>query len=192
MAPRAPTQEGRNAAFRRSMQNTSHIYGVFDRIDEQNELFRCLCASARTNSPESAWRAKFGGSPRLLVDIGALKFLTGSVCVKSQAVDMEKRGFNAIWETLPQPGFKRGIGRGSQKCSKHVHLVGALHGGKLTGYSPPVPDEDASHPEAALTPPPFYGLNQFSGMSSLFDVKSGKLVCIPEGESVAWPEGIRT
>ena len=84
----------------------------------------------------------------------------------------------------------RGVGKGSQKASKFVHLVGALHDGGLLGYSTPVLDEDPEHPEIACIPP-LYGLDQLSGMNSYFDSRGGKIVCIPEGKSVDWPPGTR-
>ena len=55
--------------------------------------------------PEKAWHAKIGGSPGILVDIGAVKPLVGNVFVRVQIVDTEKRGFKAIWHGLPTPEY---------------------------------------------------------------------------------------
>ena len=103
---------------------------------------------------------------------------------------MEAAGFKAIWEDLTTPQYMRGVSKGSQKASKFVHLVGALHDGKLLGYSMPVLDEDPEHPETACIPP-LYGLDQLSGMNSYFDSRGGKIVCTLEGAQVDWPPGTR-
>ena len=67
---------------------------------------------------------------------------------------MEAVGFPAVWEDLVVFQFMRGIGRGSQTASRMVLLVGALHDGKLFGYSRLVLGEGLAHPVASLTPPP--------------------------------------
>ena len=81
-----------------------------------------------------AWHTKNGNSPELLVDIGAVKPFTGGAFVKSKVADMQRHGFKAVYETLLVPEFMRGIGRGAQRSSQCVHLIGALHTGKLLGY----------------------------------------------------------
>ena len=127
--------------------------------------------------------AKFGGSCVFFADIGAVRPLIGSVFVRSQIADMEGRGFKFIWQNLPTPEYMRGIGRGCQRCSKYVHLVGAFHDGKFIGYCSPVQDEDPARPET-----PFisflHGLTQFAGMSIWFDSKFGKL-CFVFGVAVS-------
>ena len=125
-----------------------------------------------------------------MVDIGAVKPLTGSVFVKSQVADMEVRGFKAVWETLPTPQYMRGICNGSQNASRFVHFVGVLRDGGLIGYSSFVLGEGPEHPEIAAVPA-LYGLDQLSGMNGMFDCRRGRVICIPEGKSVDWPPGIR-
>ena len=66
-----------------------------------------------------------------------------------------------MWEDLPTPQYMRGIGKGSQKVSRFVRLVGTLHDGGLLGCSSPVLDEDPEHPEIACVPP-LHGLDQLS------------------------------
>ena len=159
-------------------------------MDEQDELYRHVCRSSSSSSPESVWHAKSGGFLGFLVDIGAVRPLIGSALVRSQVAGMEKQGFKATWQYLLHPGSMGGIGRGSQQCSKFVHLIGALHDGKFIAYSSLVLGEGPSHPETAATPP-LYGLNQFSGMNSLSDSRSRKFVCVREGKSVDWLAGVR-
>ena len=91
---------------------------------------------------------------------------------------------------MPTPQYMRGVGEGSQKASRCVHLVGALHDGRLLGYSSLVLGEDPGHPEIASVPL-LNGFDQFSRMNSTFDSRSGRIICIHEGESVSWPKGTR-
>ena len=104
---------------------------------------------------------------------------------------MQKHGCTALWRDLPTPEFMRVIGRGSQKCSRAMHLVGALHDGKLIGYSSPVLDEDPASPETANVPP-LHGLAQFVGTCSWFDNRIWKLRCVLEGARLGAPLGTKT
>lgn len=74
----------------------------------------------------------------MCVDIGASKLVMESAFVRSRVDDMEWRGFKAIWQDLPVREYMRGVGKGSVRCSRAVHLVGALHDGTFIGYISPV------------------------------------------------------
>ena len=80
---------------------------------------------------------------------------------------MEAQGFSAVWGTFATPQFLRGIGHGSKKASKVVHLIGALHDGKLLGYSAPVLDEGPVNPGGELSPP-LFSLDQISAKTLQF------------------------
>ena len=172
------------------------VFGVFEYIAEQEQLYNDIHnankqqPTAGRTSPTACYHANDGGVQGLLVDIGAVKPFTGGAFVKSQINDMERAGFKASWENLAVPQYMRGIWKGSQRASKICHLVGALHDGRLIGYSSPVLDEDPEHPEIASVPP-LYGLEQLSGINGMFDSKSGRIICIPDGESVKWLAGTR-
>ena len=71
-----------------------------------------------------------------------------------------------------------------------VDLVGALHTGELISYQALVLDIDPSDPSGDGVPP-LYGLCQLAELNSLFNSRTGELVCLPEGESVKWPPGTR-
>ena len=103
---------------------------------------------------------------------------------------MQRHGSEAIWETLPTPEFIRGVGRGAQRCSRKVHLVGALHDGRLLGFDAPVLDEDPASPESAGVPP-LYSLTQLASDNSFFDCRSGRIFLPPEGQEATWPRGTR-
>ena len=90
---------------------------------------------------------------------------------------MESKGFAAIWTALAQPEYMRGVGRGSQKCSYKVDLVGALHTGEFISYQAPVLDSEFDDP-AADGVPPLYALCQLSELNSLFNSRTGQLVCV--------------
>ena len=115
--------------------------------------------------------ALMGGTLGLLVDTGAAGPLTGSALVKSQVRDMERH-------------------RGSQTCTKYVDFVGVLREGKLLGSTSRVLDDDPDNPETALTPP-LYGLEQMAGTNVWFVSKAGALMCVPEGQAIQCPSGIR-
>ena len=104
---------------------------------------------------------------------------------------MEAQGFLAIWGTFATPQFLRGIGHGSQKASKVVHLIGAFHDGKLLGYSALVLDENPVNPSGEFTPF-LFSLDQISALNGLFDSRRGQIHCLPEGTSVTLLAGTRT
>ena len=66
---------------------------------------------------------------------------------------MEAHGFRSTWKELAVPQYMRGIGKGSQRASKFVHLVGAPHDGGFIGHSSLVLDEGPGHLEIASVPP---------------------------------------
>ena len=71
-----------------------------------------------------------------------------------------------------------------------MDLLGALHDGKLLGFSALVLDPDPENPETAMVPP-LYSLSQFASDNSLFDSRAGRIYMPPEGEAIAWPRGTR-
>ena len=153
-----------------------------------NRAIRAPLVSDSNTQSMAAWYS--GGKAGLLVNIGAVGPLIGSAFVQGQVDDMQKHGFQAIWTDLPKPEWMRGVGRGSQKCSRRVNLVGALHDGKLLGFDAPVLDYDPESPESAMVPP-LYSLTQLAGDNALFCRKIGRMYIPPEGEAVSWPGGTR-
>ena len=156
---RGSTREPRHDRLTRAMQSQRHISTAFGNIDEQEFLFRSIgCRSGLVSHsdagepPKEVWHSKSGASPGLLVDIGVVNPLAGTAFVKPQFDDMKKHGFQVVWKELATPEYVRGVGKGSQRCSRMVHLVGALHDGEPIGYSSPVLDEDLAGPDASCTP----------------------------------------
>ena len=84
----------------------------------------------------------------------------------------------------------RGIGRGAQRSSQAVHLIGALHDGKLLGYSCPVLEDDPLHPETANIPP-LFGLDDMNSLNTWFCSGTGALYSLPKGAVPTWPAGTR-
>ena len=131
-------------------------------------------------------------STGLLVDTGIVRPLTGQTFVESQVRDMEAHGFRAIWSQMPKPEYMRGVGKGSQRATRRVNLVGALHDGGLLAYEAPV--LDAEHCPESAGVPPLYGLDLLSRDNGLFDSRSGALYCLPvsfDARNLNWPHGIR-
>lgn len=93
-----------------------------------------------------------GSSPGLMVDTGAVRPFIGFAFARFHVKQMEQNGFQVVWRDLLEPQYMRGVGRGSQKCTQYVRLVGALHDGSLLGYFAPVLDDDPDHPDTAQCP----------------------------------------
>ena len=96
---------------------------------------------------------------------------------------MQRHGFEAIWEMLPTPEYIRGVGRGSQTCSRKVHMVGALHDGRLLAFEAPVLDEDPLSPESEGVPP-LYSLTKMAQDGSYFSSEDGQLIIPPKGSRI--------
>ena len=163
---------------------------VFSKISRRSDVSSGPVKIGSDEKAQEMWHSITGRKKGLLVDTGAVKPLTGGAFVRSQIADMEAKGFQAIWTALAQPEFMRGVGRGSQKCSWKVDLVGALHTGELISYQAPVLDSEPDDPGADGVPP-LYGLCQLGELNSLFNSRTGELICLPEGESVSYPAGTR-
>ena len=160
------------------MQRHTPVFGVFGHIVEQEKLFKSHGCAGIGEVIKETWHARCGSSPGVLVDTGAVRPLIDSAFVESRLVDMQKHGFAGICEPLLHPEYMRGIGRGSQMCSRAVHRVGALHDGGVTGKSSPVLDKDESAPESAFVPF-LHSFAQLFGMNGLFDAKLGRPHCAP-------------
>ena len=198
--PQPSRQELAKAAMRAAQQQRfgNEVRGVwaFRHITEQSALFRSIGAPSRTPACiQKAGMQSWYSSDRskgLLVDIGAVRPLTGQAFVESQVRDMEAHGFKAIWSQMPKPEYMRGVGEGSQRATRRVNLVGALHDGGLLAYEAPV--LDAEHCPESAGVPPLYGLDFLSRDNGLFDSRSGALYCLPvafDASQLNWPQGTR-
>lgn len=171
---------------------------VFQHIRDQDALFKRIVGSHKASSivPHSAaavpsWYGS-GKDKGLLMDTGAVRLLTGAAFVDSQVAGMVAHGFDAIWTTLPKPEFTSGVGKGAQRCTRRVNLVGALLDGGLLAYEAPVLDVDVC-PESAGVPL-LYGLDLLDRDNALFDSRDGVIYCFPAGfkaSSLSWPKGTR-
>ena len=175
----------------------SQFVGIFQHIAEQETLFRNIASGSKiagipARGPNVApnWYSS-GNAKGLLVDIGAVRPLTGQAFVESQVRDMEQHGFKAVWSTFAKPEYMRGVGKGAQRATRLVNLVGALHDGGLLAYEAPVLDADL-RPESAGVPP-LYGLDLLA-RERFSDSRTGALYCMPADFEVAnwtWPKGTR-
>ena len=121
------------------------------------------------------------GSPHQLkgkgffVDTGAVRPLAGAAFVESQVRDMESHGFQAIWYNLGKFEYVRGVGKGAQRCTRKVNIVGALHDGGLLAYEALVLDVEVC-PESAGVPP-LCGLDLLDRDNAPFDSRNGAMYC---------------
>ena len=99
--------------------------------------------------------------------------LTGSAFAEPQVKGMRRHWFKAMCIDLPQPGYKRGVDNGAQRCIRKVIFVGALHVGKFFAYGAPVIDIDVC--PGAVGVPPLYGFIQLTNDVALF---CGKVACM--------------
>ena len=98
---------------------------TFQHITQQDALFRSIGSRPRAGilaSANPSWHSS-GNSNGLLVDIGAVRPLTGQAFVDSQVRDMEAQGFKAIWSAMPKLEYMRGVGKGTQTAIRRVKFV---------------------------------------------------------------------
>ena len=176
---RQPEIVSNNELLKRATQSTARIYAFFDHIIEQNALFDSICGGGaaaervqvRAHTQEEAWHA-LGGTPGLLVDIGAVKPLIGSAFAKSQVRDMEKNGFKAVYRELAAPQYMRGVGKGSQcvrgqLVSSELYMM-AASSNTLDLCLRMIPVIRRLH-----LLPPLYGLDELININSWFAQRLG-------------------